>query len=439
MLVHWGYMATKLEKLKNVIGVDSILNKIQDLDILLETILSEARNVLNADAGSIYIKEGDELAVTYAQNDTKAAELKPGEKLVYSVFRIPIGTSTMSGYAALTGEIVSVRNVYDLPEGAPYSYSDHYDKVSGYHTVSTLCIPLKTNMGDILGVLQLINKKDSRGRSIAFSKDDELVAGHFATNATMALQRATMTRAILLRMTKMSELRDPKETGMHVNRVAGYALEVYERWADRTGVPRHEIERTRDTLRMAAMLHDVGKVAISDTILKKPGRLTPEERVVMESHAWHGARLFTDRQSEFDEIAQQVALNHHEYWDGTGYPGHIDLLTGEPTRKGTDGKARGKKGKEIHIFGRIVAIADVFDALSSNRVYKKAWKKEDAIREIRNSAGKQFDPELVEDFIGSLPSIQIVADKFAEGSSAPELPIAGTNDEAAQPSGNESE
>jgi HD-GYP domain-containing protein (c-di-GMP phosphodiesterase class II) len=421
-------MATKIEKLKNVIGVDSILNKIQDLDILLETILSEARNVLNADAGSIYIKEGDELAITYAQNNTKAAELKPGEKLVYSVFRIPIGTSTMSGYAALTGEIINVRNVYNLPEEAPYSYSDHYDKVSGYRTVSTLCIPLKTNMGDILGVLQLINKKDSRGRSIAFSKDDELVAGHFATNATMALQRATMTRAILLRMTKMSELRDPKETGTHVNRVAGYALEIYERWADRNGIPRHEIDRTRDTLRMAAMLHDVGKVAISDTILKKPGRLTPEERVVMESHAWHGARLFTDRQSEFDEIAQQVALNHHEFWDGTGYPGHIDVMTGEPIKKGPDGKARGKKGKEIHVFGRIVAISDVYDALCSNRVYKKAWSKEDAVREIRNSAGTQFDPDLVQDFIGALPSIQIVADKFAEGSSEPELSITGKND-----------
>lgn len=408
-------MASKLEKLKNVIGVDSILNKIQDLDILLETILSEARNVLSADAGSIYIKEGNELAVMYSQNDTKSAELKPGEKLIYNVFRIPIGTGTTSGFAAKTGDIINVRNVYNIPDDAPYGFDPSYDKKAGYKTVSTLSIPLKTNMDDTLGVLQLINKKDSRGRSIAFSNDDELVAGHFATNATMALQRAKMTRAILLRMTKMAELRDPKETGTHVNRVAGYALEIYERWASRNGLPSHEIERTRDTLRMAAMLHDVGKVAISDTILKKPGRFDEQEREIMKTHTWHGARLFTDRQSEFDEIAQQVALNHHENWDGTGYPGHIDIMTGQPTRKDRDGNAIGKKGKEIHIFGRIVAIADVYDALRSNRVYKQAWSDEDTIREMRSLSGTKFDPELIEDFLAVLPSIRTVADRFAEG------------------------
>ncbi|MFW6313366.1 MAG: GAF and HD-GYP domain-containing protein [Spirochaetota bacterium] len=407
-------MATKLEKLKNVIGVDSILNKIQDLDILLETILSEARNVLNADAGTIYIKQDEELVATYAQNDTKAAELKPGEKLIYNVFRIPIGTGTTSGFAAHTGDIINVRNVYKIPDDAPYGIDPSYDRMSGYRTVSTLSIPLKSNMDEILGVLQLINKKDSRGRSIAFSKDDELVAGHFATNATMALQRAKMTRAILLRMTRMAELRDPKETGTHVNRVAGYALEIYERWANRNGLPNHEIERTRDTLRMAAMLHDVGKVAISDTILKKPGRFNDEEREIMKTHAWHGARLFTDRQSEFDEIAQQVALNHHEFWNGTGYPGHIDIMTGEPTKKDRNGKAMGKKGKEIHIYGRVVAIADVYDALRSRRVYKTAWTEDDTLREIRSQAGVQFDPDLVDDFFAVLPSIRTVSDKFAE-------------------------
>jgi HD-GYP domain-containing protein (c-di-GMP phosphodiesterase class II) len=407
-------MATKLEKLKNVIGVDSILNKIQDLDILLETILSEARHVLQADAGSIYVKENGELAVMYSQNDTMAAQLKPGEKLIYNVFRVPIGTGTQSGYAALTGDIINVRNVYDIPDDAPYGYDPSYDKAAGYKTVSALSIPLKTNMGDILGVLQLINKKDKRGRSIAFSKEDELVAGHFATNATMALQRAKMTRAILLRMTKMAELRDPKETGTHVNRVAGYALEIYERWARRNGLPAHEIDRTRDTLRMAAMLHDVGKVAISDTILKKPGRLTDAERTIMETHTWHGARLFTDRQSEFDEIAQQVALNHHERWDGTGYPGHVDIMTGEATKKDRTGAALGKKGKEIHIFGRIVSIADVYDALRSNRVYKGAWTEDDSLREIRSLAGTKFDPDLVDDFFAVLPSIKTVSERFAE-------------------------
>ena len=407
-------MASRIDKLRNVIGVDSVLNKIQDLDILLERVLLEARRVLSANAGSIYRKQGDKLAVSYSQNDTKAADLKPGEKLIYNFFTVPIGPGTTSGYAALTGELVNVRNVYDIPEDAPYGFDPSYDAMSGYRTASTLSIPLMTNMDEMLGVLQVINKKDTLGRSIPFSKDDELIAIHFATNATVALQRAEMTRTLVERMTKMAESSDPKETGPHVNRVAGYALEIYERWASRAGIPPKKIERTRDILRMAAMLHDVGKVAISDVILKKPGRFTPEEREIMKTHAWKGARYFADRQSDFDELAEIVALNHHENWDGTGYPGHIDVQTGKPTKTDSDGQAIGKKGKEIPIMGRIVSLADVYDALRSRRVYKEKWTEDDTLREIRKLAGSKFDPELVDIFFEVLPSIQTVSARYAE-------------------------
>lgn len=421
-------MASRIDKLRNVIGVDSVLNKIQDQDILLERILLEARRVLRADAGSIYKTQGDKLAVTYSQNDTKTADLKPGEKLIYNFFTVPIGPGTTSGYAGLTGEPVNVKNVYDIPDEAPYSFDPSYDAMSGYRTASTLSVPLMTNMGDMLGVLQVINKKDTLGRSIPFSKDDELIAMHFATNATVALQRAQMTRALLLRMTKMAQASDPKETGPHVNRVAGYALEIYERWASRAGIPPKQIERTRDTLRMAAMLHDVGKVAISDIILKKPGRFTPEEREIMKSHAWKGALFFIDKQSDFDELAQSVALNHHEKWDGTGYPGHIDIETGEPTKTDEDGRPLGKKGKEIPIMGRIVSLADVYDALRSSRVYKEAWTEDDALREMRAMAGTNFDPDLVDIFFDVLPSIQTISARYAEsegssGKDDPDLPV----------------
>ena len=420
-------MASRIDKLRNVIGVDSVLNKIQDLDILLERILLEARRVMNADAGSIYIKQADNLAVSYAQNDTQSAQLKPGEKFIYTFFTVPIGPGTTSGYAAMTGQPVNVKNVYDIPDDAPYGFDPSYDAMSGYKTTSTLSIPLMTNMGELLGVLQLINKKDTLDRSIAFSKDDELIGMHFATNATVALQRAQMTRAILLRMTKMSELRDPKETGPHVNRVAGYALEIYERWAMKVGIPPKQIERTRDNLRMAAMLHDVGKVAISDVILKKKGKFTPEERETMETHARFGALLFQDKQSDFDELAQIVVLNHHENWDGTGYPGHIDIQTGEPLKKSSRGKPLGKKGKEIPVMGRIVALADVYDALRSNRVYKNAWNEEDTLQEMRALAGSKFDPELVDVFFEVLPSIKIIQARFAESEESgddeyPDLP-----------------
>ena len=171
----------------------------------------------------------------------------------------------------------------------------------------------------------------------------------------------------------MAELRDPKETGPHVNRVASYAIEIYEKWAHKRNVPKEEVNKIRDVLRMAAMLHDVGKVAITDMILKKPGALTKKEREIMQGHTHLGARLFADKQSAFDEIASQAALRHHENWDGTGYPGNVDVRTGKPLAADEKGNPVPFKGEEIPLYGRIVAIADVFDALLSKRTYKEAW------------------------------------------------------------------
>ncbi|MFP4329725.1 MAG: HD domain-containing phosphohydrolase [Spirochaetaceae bacterium] len=405
-------MSGEADKLRSIISLDSELNKIQDLDILLERILSEARRVVDADAGSIYIVRNDQLVINFAQNDTKQSELPDGEKLIYKVFTVPVNTKTISGYAAATGEPVNIPDVYKIPEDAPYGFDPSYDRVSQYRSQSMLAIPLKTNTGDILGVIQIINKLDEKGNVVAFNREDQMLVMHFAANATVALQRAQMTRAILLRMIRMAELRDPKETGPHVNRVAGYSVEIYERWAINNNVPRVEIDRTRDNLRMAAMLHDVGKVAISDMILKKPGRFTDEEYEVMKSHTWQGGRLFINKQSEFDELAQLVAMNHHENWDGTGYPGHIDVETGKPTKTDGNGKPLGKKGEEIPVYGRIVSIADVYDALVSQRIYKEAWTEDDALEEMRKMAGSKFDPELVEVFLQVLPNIRTISDKF---------------------------
>ncbi len=405
-------MAHDAEKLKSIITLDSQLNKIQDVDILLERILGEARNVARADAGSIYVVNDGELVINYAQNDTKQRELPSGQKLIYRVFRVPLDAGTISGYAATTGEPVNIPDVYEIPESAPYGFDPSYDTISGYRSCSMLAIPLKTNTGEILGVIQMINKLDEAGRVIPFDRDDELMVMHFAANATVALQRAQMTRDILLRMIRMAELRDPKETGPHVNRVAGYSVELYEAWARQTGEHADTIEKNRDNLRMAAMLHDVGKVAISDTILKKPGHYDEDEYEVMKTHTWQGARLFTHRQSEFDRMAQIVALNHHENWDGSGYPGRIDIENGAPLEANNDGKAIGKRGEEIPLFGRIVAIADVYDALLSKRVYKEAWTEEDALEEMRRLGGTKFDPDLIDLFFEILPSIRTVTEKY---------------------------
>jgi HD-GYP domain-containing protein (c-di-GMP phosphodiesterase class II) len=219
-----------------------------------------------------------------------------------------------------------------------------------------------------------------------------------------------------MRMNKMAELRDPKETGSHVNRVASYSVALYEAWANSRGVAQEEIEKNRDMLRLAAMLHDVGKVAISDLILKKPGRFTPEEFEIMKQHTLFGARLFGELYSDIDDAAMLVTLNHHERWDGNGYPGFIDPLSWQtlPGYEAADGKPRGKKGEEIPLFGRIVAIADVYDALSNKRCYKEAWDPAAVVAELKNESGKMFDPELLEIFLLNLDTIHHITSLYPD-------------------------
>jgi HD-GYP domain-containing protein (c-di-GMP phosphodiesterase class II) len=392
-------MLNEAERLKEIIRLDTELATVQDLDILLERILSEARKITDADAGSIYIRENNDLVFSYAQNATMQRKLRPGQKLIYLTSRVKIDTKSISGYVATTGQTLNLPDVYVIEENSPYSFDSSYDRVSNYKTTSMLTVPLKSTRGEIIGVLQIINKNSSDGKVVPFDSEDEIVCLHFAGTASMALQRAQLTRALLLRMIAMAELRDPNETGPHVNRVAAYATEIYERWAKKRNIPVDEINKNRDVLRMAAMVHDVGKVAISDIILKKEGPLTSEEREVMKGHAHLGARLFGDKQSEFDEIATQAALRHHENWDGTGYPGDIDVKTGKPLKTDSKGRAVPLKGRDIPLFGRVVAIADVYDALRSKRVYKEAWPEDEVIKEMKNLSDKKFDPELIDAFL----------------------------------------
>ncbi|KGE71965.1 HD domain-containing phosphohydrolase [Spirochaeta lutea] len=407
-------MISDSDKLQEIITIDSDLNKIQDQDILLERILQVARRLVNAEAGSIYIVNDGKLEISYSQNDSLQAKLPEGQKLIYNIFKIPINKKTISGYCAKTRRIVNIEDVYSIPESAPYTFDPFYDKVSEYHSQSMLAVPMLSNMGNLLGVLQVINKRAGSEGYEPFTREDELLINHFANNVVITLERAQMTRALLLRMIQMAELRDPKETGAHVNRVAGYSVEIYERWASKKGIPDHKIQKDRDNLRMAAMLHDAGKVAISDIILKKPARFTPEEYKIMQHHTIFGAKLFLDEQSEFDKLARLVALTHHENWDGTGYPGYINLETGLPEKTDADGQVLGRKGKEIPIFGRIVAIADVYDALRSKRSYKEAWKEEDVLEELRSLSGSKFDPEVVECFFEVYPQLQQVAQRYQD-------------------------
>ena len=403
------------------------ISQIKDIDLLLEKILTEARSFTNCDAGSIYIKEGNRLRFSYAQNDTMRRQLPPGRKLPYSTFTVPIDNSSIAGYVSLNGAILNIPDVSRIAPCYPFSFNSSYDQLTGYRTHSMLTVPLKNFRNEVIGVLQLINAIDSDGKVAPFADNNDEIITYFANNAASAVERAKMTREIILRMNRMAEMRDPKETGPHVNRVASYAVVLYEAWAARNGLSQHEIDKNRDVLRMAAMLHDVGKVAISDTILKKPGRFTPEEFEAMKKHTLYGAELFCDIYSDFDESAAVVILNHHERWDGKGYPGHVDSATHEPLAgfETEQGGARGKRGAEIPLFGRIVALADVYDALSCARCYKDAWDHDRVLATIREEAGKQFDPELVEVlFDCCLESFHQIARLYPDHQVSPKLPQA---------------
>lgn len=411
-------MATQEEKLRKIIDLGYEISQIKDIDLLLEKILLEARGFTNCDAGSIYVREEDNLIFRYAQNDTMQRQLQPGKKLPYTTFSVPISNASIAGHVALNGAILNIADVYEVGSFYPFSFNRSYDDLTGYRTCSMLTIPLQNFRGDIIGILQLINALDSHGDTVPFAHDDEEIILYFANNAANAIERAKMTREIILRMNKMAEMRDPKETGPHVNRVAAYSVALYEAWAFKNKIPQAEIDRNRDVLRMSAMLHDVGKVAISDNILKKPGRFTPEEFQVMKLHTLYGANLFSDIYSDFDESAAIVAISHHERWDGNGYPGHIDALTQKalPGFEKEDGLAMGKRGEEIPFFGRVVALADVYDALSCRRVYKEAWDENEVLDNIRGEAGKQFDPELVEIFLECIDTFRQIEKLYPDHS-----------------------
>ncbi|WP_461256808.1 HD domain-containing phosphohydrolase [Treponema sp. R80B11-R83G3] len=407
---------------KNIIRLDSELNQIQDYELLLERILFESRKVVHADAGSIYITVPDEdneevtekLSIKYSQNDTIQRNMPPGQKMIYKIFSVKINEKSISGYCALKKTLINIPDMYNIPPEMPYKFLSDFDIITGYKTVSTLTIPLVATDKKLMGVIQVINAKDENGNIIPFSTDDEVILMHFAANATMVLQRAYLTRAMILRMIKMAELRDPKETGTHVNRVAGYAIEIYDRWAFHHKIPVEEKDKFRDSLKISSMLHDVGKVAISDVILKKPARFTPEEYQIMQNHTIYGASLFRDTSSPVDILARDIALTHHENWDGTGYPGWIDPLTGKAEKTNDEGKPLGRKGEEIPLGGRIVAIADVFDALCSKRVYKEPWSENEVLDEMRKLAGSKFDPELIDIFFEILPNIKQTQNRYPE-------------------------
>ncbi|MCA9396231.1 MAG: HD domain-containing protein [Candidatus Omnitrophica bacterium] len=188
--------------------------------------------------------------------------------------------------------------------------------------------------------------------------------------------------AIVLKLAIVAEYRDA-DTGAHIIRISDYGCEL----AKAIGLSEQEIENYR----FASPMHDIGKIAIPDSILKKEGRLTESEFEVMKTHAEIGSKMFSGSNSPIMIAAADICKSHHEKWDGSGYPSGI-------------------KGEQIPLFGRILAIVDVFDALSTKRCYKDAWSFDDAVDYIKKQSGSHFDPALVRAFLKALPKIRHIYD-----------------------------
>ncbi|MDR3175466.1 MAG: HD domain-containing protein [Desulfovibrio sp.] len=373
----------------------------RDINAVLDRILAKAREITHADAGTIYLAEGGDLVFAYTHNDS-LFPVDNAYKYAYATVRMPISKRSIAGYAALTRDSLNLADVRRLPPEAPYGFNSGFDESTGYRTVSMLTLPFFDKTGQTSGILQLINSLDPRnGRPCPFTTGMEFNARLLAREVSSALEHSVLERKGIYGILRMAEVHDPAETGPHAERVGSIAAELYQRWVEKLEETpdRERIRYEKNRIRLAAMLHDIGKVGISDLILKKPGKLTDEEFAVMRGHSQIGASILAGDASGISGLSQDIALHHHQKWNGRGYP----VVNGKTP-----------SGEAIPLSARITAIADVFDALVSPRCYKKSWSIEEALGLLRKEAGEHFDPALVECMLELSDVLPLIHERFPD-------------------------
>ncbi|KPV59039.1 histidine kinase [Paenibacillus sp. A3] len=349
------------------------------LDRLLMLMADMGREMVVSDRCTVWLldRDKDELYSTVAH------EVPP--------LRISVH-SGLVGLAVREGRPIFVDDAYANEEFAEVLRSGAIimDGITGYRTKALMVVPFRNNEGEITGAFQAMNKLTKSGQ---FSQKDLEYLTLAASYAGKSLESALLSheieetqKEIIFTMGEIGENRS-KETGNHVKRVAEYSYLL----ALGLGMSEEEAE----LLKNASPMHDIGKVAIPDAILKKPGKLTAEEFDVMKSHTTIGYSLLKNSKRRILKAAAIVALEHHEKWDGSGYP-------------------RGLRGEQIHIYGRITAIADVFDALGSERIYKKAWELDPILKLLEEERGAHFDPQIVDVFMEQLPKLLEVRKRYSD-------------------------
>jgi len=298
--------------------------------------------------------------------------------------RVPLGTGFV-GHSIEIGQPLLIDDAYADPR-----HNADSDRRTGYKTKAIITVPFVGNDGSIIGAYQAINKMTADAvftqRDLDYLSLAASYAGKSLESVMLHEEIVATQREIIFTMGEIGESRS-KETGNHVKRVAEYSYIL----ALGLGMSQEEAEK----IKMASPMHDIGKVAIPDDVLKKPGKLTDAEYDIMKTHTTIAYNLLKNSNRDLLKSAAFIAHEHHEKWNGTGYP-------------------QGLKGEEIHIYGRITAVADVFDALGSDRVYKKAWELDRIINLFQEERGRHFDPKLIDVFMEQLPRIIEIRDRYSD-------------------------
>lgn len=342
-------------QLQNLVEISRALTASLEVDVVLHSIVEKAVELLHCQTGSLLLVDEDTKELVF-----KVALPPAGAQLIDT--RLPFGVGIV-GAVARDGKPLIVNDAQ--------ADSRHYsaiDASTALITQSLLCVPL-ISKERVIGVVEVLNKMDGT----LFDEEDGESLAAFATQGAIALENArlysdlkrTFAETVRL-MTNAIEARDPYTAG-HTERVTRLALGI----ARELGWPRERLE----ILEIGALVHDIGKIGVSDSILRKPARLTKEEYAKMKTHPLVGAAML-EGVSMLRPI-QPYILYHQERYDGTGYP-------------------FGLKGKEIPEEGRLLAVVDTFDAMTSNRPYRKGLSEKAAIAEIVRHRGSQFDPDIVD-------------------------------------------
>ncbi|MDR1472783.1 MAG: HD domain-containing protein [Synergistaceae bacterium] len=385
---------------KRISAYAQYVNQFDDVITIIEMMMTEARDVTCAAGGVFYLlDENDLLRLAYAQNDG-AFSHGSRQSRYFSGDEAVIDDASVVAWAALARRTICVPDVSDMPDGMIHERGGILDDVSGGRAASILTVPVLDFRSGLVAVFQLTKSGDAASRGEAFDDADAGYAELLAKKTMPYLTRAIMTRRLIDAMLRMSYMRDPVETGSHVRRVGEFSAEIYRRWAENREVSEDEIKVEEDALRVAAMLHDIGKVAVPDAVLMKPAKLTDEEYAIIKTHCAKGASMYALAHSKLEHIAYDITLHHHQRWDGKGYTGDPDVPV--------------LAGEDIPLCARVTAVADVLDALLFQRVYKASWEFDDAMAELMRNSGTQFDPEIVDAACQISDTLRAIASQYQQ-------------------------